>query len=366
MPAAPPVRSYTGDQQATWETSDWFGLSTRTLSTGTLSTGTLSTGTVAAAPTFPPPVPPRPVLPTYPPPGSPYARSPYASLGRRVLAYLVDILVVLGLFFLLGMIAGIVAAGEGSDVGIVLGGGAAILLLYFYVPESITGRTLGKLLLGVRVVRADDLVSPPGFGYGALRRVVFVCLDFVPLGALINLAVAGADRPERRAIHDRAAQTRVVRADWSPAEGYPSAFRQPTSTSSIVVITLACVVSGLLCFAMLVSVAFPVFLNQRAKGIDAQMRQDAEDAARALMTAQGTLAFPIVIEEGSVGVIGDATFEPAPGDSVRITVARDGSGAFCVRVANDDATSPVYLDSVSGTIGRAPCGYRGRITITKR
>ena len=164
---------------------------------------------------------------------------------------------------------------------------------------------------------------------------------------------------------DRAARTRVVRADWSPAEGYPS-YRQPTSATSIVVITLACLLSAALSVAMVVSVVLPVFLDQRAKGVDAQMRQDAEDAARALVGAQGTVAFPIVIEEGTVGLIGSTTFEPAPGDSIRISVARDGSGAFCIRVAHDDAPSPLYLDSTAGTISTVRCGYRGRTTVFQR
>lgn len=320
---------------------------------------------VAAVPHMSHGYPPGPVGPWAAPPQRLPARDPFASLGRRVVAYLLDS-VLMSVLLVVITVVGTVSGSEGASWTFALVGWVAVLALYWYVPTSRSGRTVGKLALGIRVVRADDLVSPPGYGYGAVRCLVETCLGLVPLGNLINLVVAGTDTTERRAVHDRAAGTRVVKADWSPAEGYPLVTRRTPSAASIVVISLACAVAGLLVVSILAAVVIPVFLNQRVKAVDAQMRQDAAAAAETLVNARGRLTFPIVIDEGTVGFVGSSTLEPAPGDSIRITAARDGSGAFCVRVDHDSAPDPLFLDSVAGTISTTPCGYRGRTTVDVR
>ncbi|MFZ3470655.1 RDD family protein [Streptomyces sp. 4.24] len=105
--------------------------------------------------------------------------------GRTTTVWLVD-----------GTIAGRLA--------LVLGAVLVFGILYEALPTARWGRTPGKKLLGVRVLAAATL-RPPGFG-AALRRWLVYALLGLP-GALWALA----DRPRRRALHDRAAGTYVAR-----------------------------------------------------------------------------------------------------------------------------------------------------------
>jgi uncharacterized RDD family membrane protein YckC len=77
-------------------------------------------------------------------------------------------------------------------------------LVYASFFTGLTGQTLGKMLLRLRVV--DRKGSPPGHTRAALRAT---------LGALGSLALFGIAPafldPARRALHDRALRTRVIR-----------------------------------------------------------------------------------------------------------------------------------------------------------
>ncbi len=82
----------------------------------------------------------------------------------------------------------------------------------------VRGQNLGKLLTGVKVVRADD-GGPAGFARGVMLRFalpvsVFFLLNVVfPLGVMfIALDYAFMFRADRRCLHDLIAGTRVVRA----------------------------------------------------------------------------------------------------------------------------------------------------------
>lgn len=79
--------------------------------------------------------------------------------------------------------------------------------LYVFVSLAITGRTIGKGVAGLRVVRADG--TAPGV------RTVFVRTLVLPLSVLffgIGLAMIVVQR-EHRALHDLIAKTCVV-YDW--------------------------------------------------------------------------------------------------------------------------------------------------------
>jgi uncharacterized RDD family membrane protein YckC len=74
-----------------------------------------------------------------------------------------------------------------------------LFIVEVYVLTALSGLTVGKRLLGIRVVRRDG--SQPGFGWALLRTLLL--LFVVP--ALLT------DR-DLRGLHDRAADTVVVRA----------------------------------------------------------------------------------------------------------------------------------------------------------
>jgi uncharacterized RDD family membrane protein YckC len=85
--------------------------------------------------------------------------------------------------------------------------------LYMYAGLAVAGRTLGKLLVGLRVVRRDGSPLP---GRSAFVRVATYPLSFVLSGLGLLGIVVGR---ERRALHDVLASTAVV-YDWGerPAE----------------------------------------------------------------------------------------------------------------------------------------------------
>ena len=165
-----------------------------------------------------------------------------APLGRRAAAAAVDLLLAAGVTVAGG--AGAVAlqgrcVGHGCIVAPILGGGGALALLLTLQALLVAarGESVGRRLLGLRVVRADGrpagvvrglllriLVVAGGargsllvawFGYGTVRKL----LALAPLvgGALFLIADhALALLPEGRALHDRAAGTLVARRDDLP------------------------------------------------------------------------------------------------------------------------------------------------------
>ena len=148
-----------------------------------------------------------------------------AGIGLRSLARLVDA-IVLGVPFLFGLaIVATVASGGSPDPESTLASdsaaawmwGAAIALAIVYETICVTlwGQTLGKLLMGVRVVRLVNGRCPLWWEAAiriALPGAVAVIPD--PLAKAVALALYGvavAD-PMRRNVPDRAAGTVVVRS----------------------------------------------------------------------------------------------------------------------------------------------------------
>lgn len=115
-----------------------------------------------------------------------------------------------------------------EDATILVMAGAAVLsALYFIILHALTGQTLGKKILGIRVI---DLRSgnPPGLPAAILRYLILGGLGLVmtvllalgidlgiwySLATVIFLVVAGwvLFHPLRRGLHDLAAETAVVR-----------------------------------------------------------------------------------------------------------------------------------------------------------
>jgi uncharacterized RDD family membrane protein YckC len=90
-------------------------------------------------------------------------------------------------------------------VGVVL----VVGVLYEVLPTATWGRTLGKRLLGVRVLDVEAQ-QPPGVGAALRRWLVRWVLDALVVGA-VGLAWCLFDRPWRQCWHDKAARTFVGR-----------------------------------------------------------------------------------------------------------------------------------------------------------
>lgn len=133
--------------------------------------------------------------------------------GRRVLATLVDGLVMFLLFLPLNMIAG--AAGAASQSESVIAGlgllaslaAMAISVTYYIVMEGYWGQTVGKMLLGIKVVR-EGTNEAPGFGGATIRTLLRIVDGF--LAYLVGFVVVLASGKRQR-LGDMAAHTLVVR-----------------------------------------------------------------------------------------------------------------------------------------------------------
>lgn len=135
-------------------------------------------------------------------------------LGRRIGAALVDLLLMTVLFVVLGVLIGETSSGEGS-ASVNLGPFEAMVFFalsfaYYGVLEGTTGQTLGKRLLGVRVVRAAD-GGPPGGGAITARTLLRI-VDALPLAYLLGLVLVLATGRRRQRLGDLAGGTTVARA----------------------------------------------------------------------------------------------------------------------------------------------------------
>jgi hypothetical protein len=118
--------------------------------------------------------------------------------NRRVIAGLVDLLVVLGGALLIGLAAGL-SGTEYRAPGLALSGVIIAWALYYYFAcESGGGQTLGKKLMKIRVVRVDG--SPAGMPDIAVRTVLrLIDGSFLYLvGLIVMLATGGRARATRR------------------------------------------------------------------------------------------------------------------------------------------------------------------------
>lgn len=123
-----------------------------------------------------------------------------AGFWVRAGAVLVDMLVLLPAALPLGMLSKRFGGGIWTGIAI----GAALKVSYQTFMVGRWGRTLGKSAAGVRVVAMDG--SEPGYGR-ALRRA----LGYQVSGLVGDLGfLVAAVAPEKRALHDYLAGTRVV------------------------------------------------------------------------------------------------------------------------------------------------------------
>ena len=129
----------------------------------------------------------------------------YVGFWMRLLAWMIDSVVVgvgLSLLRSLFAMADVLTYGFIEDVDWVF----LIAPLYFVISTGVYGRTLGKLVLGMMVVRHDG--KAPGLGYALLREVVG---KFVSVIALFLGFLWIAWSREKQGWHDHMAGTRVIR-----------------------------------------------------------------------------------------------------------------------------------------------------------
>lgn len=149
-----------------------------------------------------------------------------AGLGSRALGFLVDLAVRLGLLYGIVMVLGIGAAalGETFVVVVMIASGFAVVLVYPVVCETIwNGRTVGKMLVGLRVVTVEG--APVRFRHAAIRSALGL-VDFLLGAGSVAILSALATRQSQR-LGDLAAGTIVIRERQAGAHAQPIVFQPP-------------------------------------------------------------------------------------------------------------------------------------------
>jgi uncharacterized RDD family membrane protein YckC len=138
-----------------------------------------------------------------------------AGPGTRLLAWLLDLLVVMGLLGVVGIGFGIAAAIVGDYAGAVYGIVSFVLASGYWIvlEHRWDGRTLGKRALGLRVVGERGLRLT--LGQVVLRNLLRL-VDLLPGPAAVG-ALFCTLHPEHRRVGDLVAGTLVVRERRVPA-----------------------------------------------------------------------------------------------------------------------------------------------------
>lgn len=164
--------------------------------------------------------------------GPPPLTAPYAGWWSRVGAALVDLLVIsipatVLAVVIFGGVGAAFGANEGAGiftliVGILVWVGLLVAAAILYAPLLMrrpgahNGQTLGKQLLGIRVVRTNGV--PMDFTWSALREAIVKGLGLGLASAMIPFIPYLLDAlwplwdDENRAVHDFIVDTRVVEA----------------------------------------------------------------------------------------------------------------------------------------------------------
>ncbi|SCF35639.1 Uncharacterized membrane protein YckC, RDD family [Micromonospora viridifaciens] len=154
-----------------------------------------------------------------------------ARLGSRVLALLIDLVAQLMAALLLGVVLMVVLLSLPGDIvdGALFGASQTVLLILVLVGYPVLmerfagGRTLGKLAVGLRVVRADG--GPVGVGQSLTRALVGVAVEWpglvLPLLSWVASVTVMLSDPRGRRLGDLVAGTLVVHTRgagiWRPA-----------------------------------------------------------------------------------------------------------------------------------------------------
>ncbi len=156
-----------------------------------------------------------------------------AGLGSRLAAALLDLIIINGIILSLWVLGLIVAVPADLAGGVLAAGLISVTFLVLFGYDTAfetlnSGRTPGKRVLGIRVVRYGG--APPGFLAAAVRNLLrLVDVAILPVGVLFILF-----SPRNQRVGDLAAGTLVVRevrpgvaaptswaaGDWARAERY--------------------------------------------------------------------------------------------------------------------------------------------------
>lgn len=148
----------------------------------------------------------------------------YAGFWIRLLAVIIDGLILTAFFFVIAVIVAMLVGKNvfttlqnpnltATDIGLIYGGLGVLYLIFFaaivvyqswFVARR--GGTPGKLALGLQVVRSDGTALT--FGRSVGRAFAYILNNLVPF--CLGFVIAGFDN-QKRALHDHICDTRVIR-----------------------------------------------------------------------------------------------------------------------------------------------------------
>jgi uncharacterized RDD family membrane protein YckC len=137
-----------------------------------------------------------------------------ATAGQRVGARLID--AVISIAIAIPVFAAIFGSGLGEfNFGVLLLG-IAFSFAYEAAMVALKGGSLGKLILGLAVVRQDTGETPPGWEPAIMRWIPSLVGNIPVIGFLISLVVFVLslfwlfNDPKRQTVYDRIAKTMVI------------------------------------------------------------------------------------------------------------------------------------------------------------
>jgi uncharacterized RDD family membrane protein YckC len=137
----------------------------------------------------------------------------YAGFGLRLVASFIDGLILQIFSVAVAVIFTALLPGGGDEVsrvlvvqGLVMSAGFAAALLYKAYFHSRNGATLGKMAMGIKVIRSDG--GPVSFKLAAGRYFAEILSSLI---LSIGYLMAAWD-DEKRALHDRICDTRVIKS----------------------------------------------------------------------------------------------------------------------------------------------------------
>ena len=218
-----------------YDAGPWRGIRRRTALAGQARTVLRKGALMTDQPYQPPPATPQTPPGWYPHPQQPGAQAywdgyqwtghvsgagaaltslPIADPGKRLLGYLIDVALLSVVGFLAFLpVAGTLAAAQEPGAGAGIAGLFAFLVfvaIFVYEPfcHGRWGQTVGKRVVGTKVVRAAD-GSPIGHGLAWGRYLILPVMGIVPLLPLIAVLWLLWD-PLRQTLYDKVVGTVVI------------------------------------------------------------------------------------------------------------------------------------------------------------
>ncbi|MBA3530460.1 MAG: RDD family protein [Ardenticatenales bacterium] len=196
-------------------------------------------------------------------------------LGRRFVAYMIDFLI---LTLIGGCIGGLMGFMDASTLEVTTPNGElnelyffvqclsfVVGVLYFVLSWGTGGQTLGKMAMGIKVIRTDG--SPVGIGSAFVRYI-----GYIISGLAITLGFAWIGIDERRqGWHDKLAGTYVVPKNTHFSADYPITFDRTETVPSGVLIALY---YGLFCLIPFFVIALLTVLGPQIGEVFSEVTRD--------------------------------------------------------------------------------------------